>query len=135
MVRAMRARPFRIAAAALAAGLLLVACGDDDDGGGGHDDRPGGAADADVIVVAEDPPGFDRDTFSAPAGTLTIAYENGGSILHTLVIDGVDDFKLEVGEGDDVDTGSVELEAGEYEIYCDVSGHRAAGMEATLTVE
>ncbi len=27
-----------------------------------------------------------------------------------------------------------QLPAGTYTIYCDITGHRAAGMEATLTV-
>ena len=119
----------------LAFGLLLAACGDDDDGGGASPTAPGNSSDADLTVVAEDPPDFDSDAYTAPAGEVTVAYENSGSSPHTLVIDGIDDFKLEVEQGDDIDTGTVELEAGEYEIYCDVSGHRAAGMEATVTVE
>ena len=30
--------------------------------------------------------------------------------------------------------GNVELKAGKYTFYCNVTGHRAAGMQATITV-
>jgi uncharacterized cupredoxin-like copper-binding protein len=50
------------------------------------------------------------------------------------VIEGVDGFKLDVPTNGDVDEGSVDLQSGEYTIYCDVPGHRNAGMEATLEV-
>jgi uncharacterized cupredoxin-like copper-binding protein len=53
--------------------------------------------------------------------------------VHTLLVDEVDDFKLQVNTNGDTDTGTVELEPGEYRLYCDVPGHTS--MEATLTVE
>jgi uncharacterized cupredoxin-like copper-binding protein len=56
---------------------------------------------------------------------------NDGTVAHTLLVKGVSGFKLEVG---DEDEGTVELEPGEYTLYCDVAGHEAAGMVATLTV-
>ena len=121
-------------AGALALAAPLAACGDDDDttsppssaatdGGGGEGNT--------VTVVANDDLSFGEDAYEATAGEVTFVYENSGSIAHTLLIKQVDDFKLAVG---DTDEGSVELEAGTYELYCDIAGHEAAGMVADLTV-
>ena len=119
-------------AAALAVALALTACGGDDGGGGesGGGDAPEGA----ITVLALDSLDFDQDSYTAQAGEVTFLYENEGSLPHTLVIEDIDTdtFKLEVG---DTDEGSVELEAGEYVLFCDIAGHRGGGMEATLTVE
>ena len=103
--------------------IVVGACGDDDDTGGGE---------GDVTVVAEDTLSFDKGDYTARAGEVTITYEAGGSMVHTLLIEGVDDFKLQVSSTGDSDSGTVELDPGSYELYCDVPGHEA--MRATLTV-
>ena len=124
-------RSFGLVALGAVVGLGLAACGDDD--------SPNGAAsspsssESSVTVVAEDI-SLDESTYRAEAGSVAITYRNDGSIEHTLVIDGVDGFKLDVPANGDVDEGSVDLQSGEYTIYCDVPGHRDAGMEATLEV-
>ena len=110
--------------------LAIAACGGDDDDT--EDGTRSGTVD-EVAVVAEDL-AFDADSYEAAAGEVLITYENDGAIEHTLVIDGVDDFKLVVPGAGDVDESSVELDAGSYTIYCDVAGHRDAGMEAILEV-
>lgn len=99
---------------------------------GGDDDTDGGEASGEVTVVAEDTLSFDEGDYVATAGEVTITYQTGGSMLHTLLIEGVDGFELEVSGNGDTDTGTVELEPGSYELYCDVSGHES--MRATLTV-
>ena len=108
--------------------LAVSACGGDD----GEGLVGNGPSDA-VSVVAEDL-AFDTGGYRASAGEITISYENQGAIEHTLVIDGVDEFKLVVPGAGDVDEGVVQLAVGEYTLYCNVAGHRDAGMEATLDV-
>lgn len=93
----------------------------------------GEVADRPLTVVAQDIK-FPAGSFTAEAGTVAIEYRDDGTLPHTLLIEGVDGFKLEVAGNGDVDRDTVDLQAGEYVLYCDVAGHRQAGMEATLTV-
>jgi plastocyanin len=129
----------RSLAVVLLVSVGLYGCGDTDDDAGGADEpsavqpETDGASDAALVVVAEDIR-FAPDSFEVTAGDVTIEYQNDGAILHTLVIDGVDDFKLQVASKGDVDAGQATLDAGSYTIYCDVPGHRDAGMEGTIEV-
>jgi len=109
----------------------FAACGADDTPSAGP--GPGSATEG-VTVVAKDISIVSKE-FRAEAGPVHITYRNEGSIEHTLVIEGVAGFKLDVTTKGDVDDGSVNLPAGTYTMYCDIAGHRQAGMEATLTVE
>lgn len=122
--------------AALLGGVLLTVfaltgCGSDDETAA--TDGTSSSADDSIVVVAEDI-AFPETAFEAVAGEVQVQYRNDGSIAHTLLIEDVDGFKLEVASNGDVDDGSVELQAGSYTLYCDVAGHREAGMEATLDV-
>jgi uncharacterized cupredoxin-like copper-binding protein len=62
-----------------------------------------------------------------------VTYVNNGQIEHTLLIEGKKDLNLKVEKGGK-DKGSLELQPGDYTFYCDVPGHRAAGMELKLHV-
>jgi plastocyanin len=119
--------------------LLTAACGDDNGSGGDGGAGSAEARDADLLVLARDID-FDRDSYTLAAGTSTIAYVQEGAMVHTLVIEGpdgedVEGFKLEVTADGEVETGEVTLEPGTYTLYCDIAGHRQAGMEAELVVE
>ncbi len=67
--------------------------------------------------------------------TVNIILDNRGSVFHDFHIEDLG-FELQA-EGRDQDTGAFTApdQPGRYPIICDVPGHTAAGMRATLTVE
>ena len=118
---------------ALVPALALAACGG---GGGGSSSTPTAPANPNLTVIAEEIH-FDQKQYSVPAGEVRVAYPNQGTQTHTFVVQDPkgDDIapKLRVGPGKE--TGAVyQLEPGTYTVYCDITGHRAAGMVASLTV-
>ena len=121
--------------------LVLGACSDDEDKA---DKKPttttaaattptAGTAGAKVTVRAFDI-GFREKQLTAPAGAIEFEYVNEGSIPHDLMLEGVAGFELEVKKKGDVESATIDLEAGTYTFFCEVPGHRGAGMEGTLTV-
>jgi VCBS repeat-containing protein len=73
-------------------------------------------------------------TLDAP-GNYTFEVTNDGQTQHALEIEGngVEEETDTLGPGESGEV-TVELAAGEYELYCPVDGHRANGMEGTLVV-
>ena len=80
---------------------------------------------------------FDKTAYEVAAGESLVAYVNDDTIRHTLVVvkDGttVSGFELQINKKGDVDSGSVTLEPGTYELFCTVPGHQS--MKAELTVK
>lgn len=95
---------------------------------------PVGEPDATLEVDALGTLKFQATSFETTAGIVEIDYVGKGG-THTLVFEEPElrGFKLGVN-GKPEDRGKVLLEPGTYTIYCDLPGHRAAGMEATITV-
>ncbi len=76
---------------------------------------------------------FQSDQFTVPGGILEITYvDRGGS--HTLVFEEPEFSGFELAVPGGPEQGKVEIGEGTYTIYCDIPGHRPAGMEATLTI-
>jgi plastocyanin len=144
-------RTIAVLAAALV--LALAGCGGDDDENGGtaanstptEEAAPeeesgggGGGGGGETISLAAPEDGslvFEPSELSAAAGEVTIEFDNPSSNPHAVAIEGNG-----VDESSDTVTGdsttlTANLEAGEYTFYCPVEGHRAGGMEGTLTVE
>ena len=116
-----------------AAALALAGCGGGDDQAGGQDGGDAAAAGDVVEVMGTDALAFDPEELTATAGEITVELTSGEGVLHTFVIDEKDELVVEAAAGATA-TGTIELEPGEYTFYCDVPGHRQAGMEGTLTV-
>ena len=80
---------------------------------------------------------FDKTSYEAVAGDVTVGYINEDSIRHTLVVvqDGtkVSGFELKVNKKGSIENGSGTLAAGNYVLLCTVPGHQ--NMKADLTVK
>lgn len=95
------------------------------------------AAGATDLAVDADPGGalaFTQTALSAPAGEVTLTLTNAGAVPHNIAVKGQDPVSEIVQDGGTSDI-TVALPAGDYEYYCAVPGHEAAGMKGTLTVE
>ena len=144
-----RRRLCAVGPALVCVAVLLAACG-----GGGSSSQSTPVAPIDGELAVE---GFEWG-FGPPSIVLrqgdevTFRFENTGTILHNLRIDGLDaegvasesTGPLQGGEGElfvGAEAGQrgtltfTPLAAGTYTYYCTVSGHRNLGMEGVLTVE
>ena len=97
----------------------------------------GGGGGGSTVQISADPSGalkFEQTDVSASAGTITIDFTNMSSLPHDVRIEG----NGASGGTDEITDSStsatVDLEPGTYTFFCSVDGHRAAGMEGTLTV-
>jgi plastocyanin len=121
----MRRAPLALAGA-VALAAVAAGCGSDD-GASSVDCEPSST----VEVVGNDALQFTDDAYEGEAPCIEFVYRNDGAIAHTLLVRGQSGFKLSIGRED---RGTIELQPGSYEIYCDVAGHEQAGMVADLTV-
>ncbi len=113
--------------------LALVGCSSSD-GGGASATAPAGA----TVITAIEGIAWDAKTYTATAvdGRVTISAKNDSTLphnLHLLDAENVDvGIALEVTSRGDVDTKSVALQPGNYQVICTITGH--GNMKATLTV-
>jgi plastocyanin len=143
--------------------FVAAGCGDDDDdgggggsdnssaeasndsgggsgyGGGGSSEESGGGGGGETLKLAADPSGalkFDKTKLTAKAGKVTIDLDNPSDVPHAIEVEGngVEE-EGEVVEKGGLSTVTADLEPGEYEFYCPVGNHEAAGMKGTLTVD
>ena len=134
-----RALPLVLVLAALV--LALSACGGGSSSssttpattGGG-----GGGGGGSTVKISADPSGalkYEQTDVSATAGSITIDFTNMSSLAHDVRIEG----NGATGGTDQITDSStsatVDLQPGTYTFFCSVDGHRAAGMEGTLTVK
>lgn len=93
------------------------------------------------LSIAADPSGalkFTKATLTAKAGTVTISFTNSSPLAHNLTVQqGTSGAVLGATPTfmGGTKTLKLTLKAGTYTYYCSVPGHRAAGMQGTLTVQ
>ena len=118
-------------AVSILAALLLAGCGSDDGDDEGGDSSGGQTVEVVATEFAFDP----ADVSVDEAGETTFTVSNEGEFPHALEIEGngIEEETDELAPGA---SGSVtvDLEPGEYELYCPVGDHRDRGMEGTLVV-
>lgn len=94
-----------------------------------------------ALSIAADPSGalkFTKSTLTARAGTVTISFTNSSPLAHNLTVQqGTNGPVLGATPTfmGGTKTLKLTLKAGTYTYYCSVPGHRAAGMQGTLTVQ
>jgi plastocyanin len=93
------------------------------------------------LTIAADPSGqlaFTQKTVTAKAGTVKIDFTNKSPAGHNLTIEQGTSGPV-VGATPTFSGGSktlsVKLKPGTYTFFCSVPGHRAAGMQGTITVK
>ena len=93
-------------------------------------------ADAGLVVKAVPTIRWDATEYTATAGDIEVYLANDDNVKHILVIRQGDkvvgDLELTVTKRGTVDEGTINLEAGEYSVYCIIPGH--GNMNSTLTV-
>jgi uncharacterized cupredoxin-like copper-binding protein len=121
-------RPLLLAALAL---VLLPACG-----GEATPDEATPAGGGTVVDVALTDFTIEPSGISLDPGSYTFHVVNEGESVHALEIEGPggEVETPELGPGESADLNVDLTEAGEYEVYCPVGGHRDQGMEGTITV-
>jgi plastocyanin len=132
-----RALPFVLVLAAFV--LALSACGG---GGSSSSTTPattggGGGGGGSTVKISADPSGalkYEQTDVSATAGSITIDFTNMSSLPHDVTIEGNGASGATDQITDSTTSTTVDLDPGTYTFFCSVDGHRAAGMEGTLTV-
>ena len=118
----------------LSAGLLSLGPSEEKKAAGGGFKQPAGPPVATLEVDALPSLSFQAKEFTIPAGVIQVNYvDQAAGASHTLVFSEsqFSGFQLAVPQGPK--TGKVDLKPGTYTIYCTIPGHRAAGMQATVT--
>jgi plastocyanin len=93
-----------------------------------------------TLEIDADPTGqlaYVADKASATAGAITIKMGNKSTVQHDIAItgNGVSGKGPVVGQGGTSEFKLSDLPAGTYTYFCTLPGHRAAGMQGTLTVK
>jgi FtsP/CotA-like multicopper oxidase with cupredoxin domain len=116
---------FALLAAFLAFAALVTAAHADSKTGGG---APSGATQVTLSEFAITP-----STISAPLGGKVVVVNSGAS-THNFNVDGTSLHTKDLAPGASTTVDLKGVKAGSYTVYCNIAGHRQAGMQGTLVV-
>ena len=108
------------------AALLLSACN-------GEAPAPDATGEDTVAITGQDAILWDTDQLTAAAGTITVELTCEGAVNHNFTIADTGEEVVACDPGE-TDSGTVELEPGDYTYVCTVPGHEER-MQGTLSVE
>jgi uncharacterized cupredoxin-like copper-binding protein len=112
--------------------VLVAACGGSSGGSSGGSNAPPGAT---MVTLSEFK--FAPSSISVKAGSVTFSLVNSGTVSHDMLISDSTGKVLAksslISPGASAQLTVDGLAAGTYTFYCDVPGHRAQGMQGTLT--
>ena len=121
----------RVLAGLLGIMLLVASCAEDDDLGG--EVAMGDIADGAAVPLIDLSEFAIHGDLAAPAGDVVLDVLNVGAAPHNLRLQGGPITRdLNAGEGQLLDLG--ELAPGNYELFCEIAGHRESGMSTTFEV-
>ena len=120
----------------------VVGCGAGGGGGGGAEDAqaPSGAKESVVKTIRVKESEFvlkpAEITLEKPGTYLFFKAVNSGGTVHALEVEGqgIEEETEEIQPGQSAEL-KVKLEAGTYELYCPVDGHKEEGMEGKIIVK
>ena len=100
-----------------------------------HDKDPSGEGfTSEIEIVAIDIDFPVKQVEAANGGGIKVNLVNEGAGLHNFVVEGLEETTKVEAAGGATASEVIALDPGDYIFYCDVPGHRAAGMEGNLTV-
>jgi uncharacterized cupredoxin-like copper-binding protein len=123
-------------AAIFAATLAFAGCGGDGSSEEGQTTTTTTTQASQTFTISETDFALSPSTVTIDAaGTYTFEATNDGGTDHALEIEGngVEEETDTISPGESASV-TVDLEAGTYEMYCPIDGHRAQGMEGEISV-
>lgn len=79
--------------------------------------------------------GFEPAPILAKAGTITFRIKNEGAVEHNFLVENKPGAQVDAIQPGGTKTLPTDLTPGQYTVFCNLPGHREAGMIGTLKVE
>ncbi|TRZ72420.1 MAG: copper oxidase [Actinobacteria bacterium] len=123
-----------VSIAALVLGVVAVVAINNNNGGSSTSSSSSSTAVATIVQVRMTEFAVTMTPATVPPGEVTFQVVNAGTLEHNFAIPTLDKRTIMLKSGETAELVVSGLEVGEVAIICEVAGHEASGMKATLTV-